>query len=46
MSAEVMDGEVVRLWCRLNAEALAQARPWVGVLCHDGGLAPLLIGVE
>jgi hypothetical protein len=46
MSAEVMDGEVVRRWCRLNTEALAQARPWVEVVCYDGGPAPLLIGVE
>jgi hypothetical protein len=46
MWAEVMDGEVVRRCCRLSTEALAQARPWVEVLCHDGGPAPLLIGVE
>jgi len=41
-----MDGEVVRRWCRLNTEALAQARPRVGVVCYDGGPAPLLIGVD
>jgi hypothetical protein len=46
MSAEVMDGEIVRRWCRLNTEALAQARLWVEVACCDGGPAPLLIGVE
>ena len=41
-----MDGEVVRHWCRLNTEALAQARPWVEVVCCDGRPALLLIGVE
>jgi hypothetical protein len=46
MSAEVMDGEVVRRWCRFNTEALAHARPWVEVVCYDGGAAPLLIGME
>ena len=32
MAAEVMDGEAVRHWCRLSAEALAQARAAIDAL--------------
>jgi DAK2 domain fusion protein YloV len=31
---------------RLIADEIAQARPWVEVVCYDGGPVPLLIGVE
>src|SRR5215472_6539862 len=31
---------------RLIADEIAQARPWVEVVCYSGGPAPLLIGVE
>src|SRR5215470_17811985 len=31
---------------RLIADEIAQARPWVEVVCYGGGPAPLLIGVE
>jgi DAK2 domain fusion protein YloV len=31
---------------RLIADEIAQARPWVEVMCYGGGPAPLLIGVE
>jgi dihydroxyacetone kinase-like predicted kinase len=31
---------------RLVADEIAQARPWVEVVCYGGGPAPLLIGVE
>jgi dihydroxyacetone kinase-like predicted kinase len=32
MAAEVMDGEAVRHWCRLSAQALAQARAAIHAL--------------
>jgi dihydroxyacetone kinase-like predicted kinase len=31
---------------RLIADEIAQARPWVEIVCYGGGPAPLLIGVE
>src|SRR5215472_4116548 len=31
---------------QLIADEIAQARPWVEVVCYSGGPAPLLIGVE
>jgi hypothetical protein len=32
MAAEVLDGDTVRRWCRLSADAPCQARPVTGAL--------------